>query len=151
MSRRRYVWPACNRWVEAEGTECVCCGNWRHRECEGLTKEGLKTVQGMKVWFCKPCGGEWKKNVKEHEEVERENAKMKEELKMVKEKNAEINSKMEEFEKKWTRQSENQEDPDGGSGGQEEGKQARREAADVTQALCLRVISSYSSQPHGPM
>ncbi|KAK3893971.1 hypothetical protein Pcinc_002250 [Petrolisthes cinctipes] len=43
-----------------------------------------------------PCSQEWK-------EDEKENVKMKEELKMVKQKNAEIDKKMVDIENKWSR------------------------------------------------
>lgn len=41
----------------------------------------------------------WTKSVKEHKDVERENTKMKEEVKMAKDKNEEINVATEELEK----------------------------------------------------
>ena len=95
------------------------CGFWRYKECEGLSEAGLKLVTNMDVWFCKNCSSEW---MLEKEE----NSRMKEELRGLKMKNAEINNKVKDFENKWSKEVDESDEADPSP----ENKQGEREAGE---------------------
>ena len=71
---------------------------------EDITEEEMEAIKGMKSWLCTVCSKGVKEIMEEKHLLKRENAKMKEELKAVQEKNANIAKKMDELEAKWDRQ-----------------------------------------------
>ena len=109
VTGKREICVTCDHWVESGGVECTRCGFWSHKHFEGFTEAAMRVIKSMKVWFCTPCSIEWKSD-------QQNNAKMIEELLVVKRRNAEINNKMQELEENFSGNKEVEDSDEAGPG-----------------------------------
>ena len=88
--------------VKEDAVECECCSRWFHYACEGLTKKEFDAVILLKKkshWYCNDCSAGAALLYEDSSRLRRKQAKLEEELKLIKQKQADADMNREEIRK----------------------------------------------------